>query len=84
MTAPTVPLRLLVHFYPAAGPLAQVTVGRAGPSGGFYGAGTRALDLSNPARSIPLRNAHGQPTGEHITVEHALAVLAALARDEGS
>lgn len=73
-----VPIRLVVHFQQTPQPLLQVTDGRPLAGGGFVGAGTRVLDLSDPQREFQL------DTGETFTAAHALGVLRALANLEGN
>lgn len=75
------PIRLLVHFQPARTPLVQVTDGVLSVDGMLHGAGTRAVDVSEGARTVQLRDpVTGNATGE-ISIADALAVLAALAHE---
>jgi len=79
------PIRLLAHFGRTATPLVQVTDARIAAGGGWHGAGTRVLDLSNAARQIALRDPKtGERTGDYISAADALRVLVALSYDEGN
>ena len=85
MSAGRFPVRMLVHFGRWPSPLVQVTDARIAAGGGWHGAGTRALDLSNGARQIALRDPKtGERTGEYISAADALRVLVALSYDEGN
>lgn len=74
-----VPIRLLVHFRVTEAPLVQLTEGVLDGER-LRGAGTRAINLNNPAQHMPLLDADGHPTGETVTVAHVLLILQTLAR----
>jgi len=75
-----VPLRLMVHFEVSATPLVSVTLARREGSA-LVGAGTRSIDVHDPLREIELVDpTTGAPTGERVSVAHALAVLYSISR----
>jgi len=82
MTGQRFPIRLLVHYQPARVPLVQITEGIKAIDGTIHGAGTHAVDMSDSAREIELRDpATGRTTGDRVTLAHVLAVLAGLSHE---
>jgi hypothetical protein len=76
------PIRLMMHFQPARTPLVQVTDGVLSVDGQLHGAGTRAVDITDGARMVDLRDPMtGRSTGGQISIVDALAAIAALAYD---
>jgi hypothetical protein len=72
-----VPVRLLIHFQTSARPLLQVTLARR-EGNRLVGVGTRAINLGGG--DLALVDSNGNPTGEVVTMAHALAVVQSLAR----